>query len=121
MGQISCRVIGVLEAKGASSFGQDQDDTVLMPIRTFMRRIAGDQDVSTIYVAAQTDYSTEKVRRRISNAAARTAAHRPRRGDNFSVMDTKEISSMLTSVTGVMTGLLSAVAASACWWAASAS
>ena len=111
MGQISCRVIGVLEAKGASSFGQDQDDTVLVPIRTFMRRIAGDQDVSSIYVAARPDASTEKVQAAIELLLRERRRIAPGESDNFSVMDTKEITSMLTGITSVMTGLLSAVAA----------
>ena len=108
--KFSCKVIGVLEAKGASSFGQDQDDTVLMPIKAFMRRIAGDQDVSSIYVAARPGASTDKVKSDIDALLRERRRIEPGEEDNFSVMDTKEIASMLTSVTGVMTGLLSAVA-----------
>ncbi|MAZ18855.1 MAG: multidrug ABC transporter substrate-binding protein [Ahrensia sp.] len=108
--KFSCRVIGVLEEKGASSFGQDQDDTALLPIGAFMRRIAGDRDVSSIYVSVQTGYSTEKAKADIESLLRERRRIAPGEADNFSVMDTKEISSMLTSVTGVMTGLLSAVA-----------
>src|SRR5262249_5894764 len=46
VGQLSCTVIGLLEAKGESSFGTDQDDLVLVPLRFFQRRIAGNLDVS---------------------------------------------------------------------------
>ena len=60
--QISCRVIGVLEAKGASSFGNDQDDRILIPIRTFHRRVAGNQDVSMIYAAIREGISTDKAK-----------------------------------------------------------
>jgi len=41
---ISCEVIGLLTAKGAGSFGQDQDDIVLMPVRTVQRRLLGSQE-----------------------------------------------------------------------------
>ena len=108
--KFSCRVIGVLEEKGASSFGQDQDDTALMPIGAFMRRITGDRDVASIYVSVQPDYSTDKAKADIESLLRERRRIDPGEADNFSVMDTKEISSMLTSVTGVMTGLLSAVA-----------
>jgi putative ABC transport system permease protein len=111
MEQISCRVIGVLEAKGASSFGQDQDDTVLIPIRTFLRRIAGNQDISSMYVAVEPGYSTEKVQSAIELLLRERRRISSGEEDNFSVMDTKEITSMLTGITAVMTGLLSAVAA----------
>lgn len=56
-GQTSCRVIGVLASRGASSFGTDQDDLILMPIRAFNRRIAGKQDVGMIYVSVSDSVS----------------------------------------------------------------
>jgi putative ABC transport system permease protein len=49
--RISCEVIGLLEAKGQSSFGTDQDDIVIVPLRAFQRRIAGNTDVARIYVS----------------------------------------------------------------------
>jgi len=109
--QISCRVIGVLESKGASSFGTDQDDIILIPIRTFQRRIAGNQDVGMIFASVREDMSTEKAKADIENLL------RERRGigfgeeDDFNVMDMKQITSILTGITAVLTGLLSAVAA----------
>jgi putative ABC transport system permease protein len=42
-----CEVIGLLAAKGQSSMGQDQDDTVLMPLRTTQRRLTGTLDIGT--------------------------------------------------------------------------
>lgn len=109
--QVSCRIIGVLEAKGASSFGADQDDIVLIPIRTFQRRIAGNQDVGMIYASVHEGMSTEKAKADIESLL------RERRGigygeeDDFNVMDMKQITSILTGITTVLTGLLSAVAA----------
>lgn len=109
--QLSCRVIGVLEAKGASSFGNDMDDIILIPIRTFQRRIAGDRDVSMIYASISEGQSVEKARASIE----RLLRERRRIGvgdeDDFNVFDMKQISSMLTGITGVLTGMLSAVAA----------
>src|SRR5690606_27997267 len=59
--RMSCKVIGVLEAKGTSGFGQDQDNVVMMPLIGFQRRIAGDRDVDSIYVAAADGVSTSVV------------------------------------------------------------
>jgi putative ABC transport system permease protein len=106
--QISCRVIGVLEAKGASSFGSDQDDVVLMPLRTFQRRIAGNQDISQAQIAVRNNVSTSKAKAAIELLMRERRRIRAGEDDNFMVMDTKELSSMLT---GVMTGMLSTVAA----------
>ena len=108
--QISCQVVGVLEKKGASGFGNDPDDVILVPLKMFQRRIAGDQDVTAIFVAVADGYDTQTVIDDI------TALLRERRGigptdrDNFSVLDMAQIASALSSVSGVLTGLLSAVA-----------
>ena len=108
---VSCSVIGLLEAKGASSFGSDQDDIVLMPIKAFQRRVTGSTDIAMIYVAATDGVSTERAlldiealmreRRRIGDGEE----------DDFNVRDMKQLASMLTGITDVLTGLLSAVAA----------
>lgn len=108
---VSCDVIGLLEAKGASSFGTDQDDIVLIPIKAFQRRVTGSSDVSMIYVAAADGVSTDRTlvdievlmreRRRIGDGEE----------DDFAVRDMKQLASMLTGITSVLTGLLSAVAA----------
>ncbi|KGF69228.1 multidrug ABC transporter substrate-binding protein [Hoeflea sp. BAL378] len=109
--QISCRVIGVLEAKGASSFGTDQDDIVLVPIRAFQRRIAGNQDVSMIFASIRNGISTDKAKADIERLMRERRRIGPFEEDDFNVFDMKQISSMLTGITSVLTGLLSAVAA----------
>nr|HMN87046.1 ABC transporter permease [Bauldia sp.] len=58
--QISCKVIGTLGKKGASGFGADQDDTILMPLKTVQRRIAGNQSVPMIFVAVSDSASTSE-------------------------------------------------------------
>jgi putative ABC transport system permease protein len=108
--QISCRVIGTLGAKGASGFGTDQDDVILMPLKTVQRRITGKPDIPMIFVEVEDGYDTAVVQADI------VALLRERRGigdgehDDFNVIDMAQIASMLSSVSGVLTGLLSAVA-----------
>jgi putative ABC transport system permease protein len=109
--QVSCRVIGVLAAKGASSFGTDQDDLVLMPIRAFQRRIAGKPDIGIIFAAVRDGIATEKAKADIERLMRERRRIGPGEEDDFNVMDMKQIASMLTGITSVLTGLLSAVAA----------
>ena len=108
--QISCRVIGVLETKGASGFGNDQDDVILMPLRTVQRRITGKSDVPLIYVAVAEGAEIATVQSDITDLLRERRNIGVGERDNFSVFNMAEISSMLTSITGVLTGLLSAVA-----------
>ncbi|MDH7599486.1 MAG: ABC transporter permease [Sedimentisphaerales bacterium] len=108
--KISCEVIGLFEAKGQSSMGQDQDDLIIIPLKTFQRRIAGNEYVNMIMVSAKDGVSTERVRRDI-RALMRVRRHLSSgQEDDFNVMDTKEIAAMLASTTTTMTMLLGAVA-----------
>jgi len=111
LGALSFQVIGLLEAKGQNSMGQDQDDVVLLPLRTFQRRLSGNQDVSMFQVSVKDGASTEKAQREIKLLLRERRHLSSGEEDNFSVMDTKEISKMLTSTTQMLTGLLGAVAA----------
>ena len=111
LGALSFQVVGLLEAKGQNSMGQDQDDVVLLPLRTFQRRLSGNQDVSMIQVSIQEGQSTEKAQKEIRRLLRDQRHLSTGEDDNFHVMDTKEISTMLTSTTQMLTGLLGAVAA----------
>jgi putative ABC transport system permease protein len=108
---MSCEVVGVLQSKGASTFGSDQDDFVIMPIRTFHRRIAGNTDVATLFISVRDGVSVEKTMDEIT--LLMRDLRRIGRGeeDDFEVLDMKQFANMLSAITDVMTGLLSAVAA----------
>jgi putative ABC transport system permease protein len=109
--KLSFKVIGLFQPKGQSSFGQDQDDFVLIPLRTFQRRIAGNQDVSSIYVSARDGVSTEKVQRDIEQLIRERRRITPGKDDDFHVHNMKELVSTLTGTTKLLTALLGAVAA----------
>jgi putative ABC transport system permease protein len=109
--KLSCDVIGLLEGKGQSTMGMDQDDIVVIPLRTFQRRIAGNQDVGLIQISVQQGASTEKAQRDIGRLMRERRHLSPSDDDNFNVMDMKEITKMLTGTTQLLTALLSAVAA----------
>jgi putative ABC transport system permease protein len=111
MGKVSCQVIGILEAKGQSTMGTDQDDFVLIPLRTFQRRIAGNKDIGLIQVSVQDGASTDKVKQDIEQLLRVHRHISPSEDDNFIVRDMKEITKMLTGTTQVLTALLGAVAA----------
>ena len=109
--KLACRVVGLLQAKGQSTMGRDQDDLVLIPLRTLQRRIAGNQDVSIIEASVKDGISTEKIAADIE-ALLRVRRHlSTNEEDDFRIMDMKEIAKMLTGTTELLTALLGAVAA----------
>ncbi len=111
LSKLSCQVIGLLAAKGQSAGGRDQDDLVVIPLRTFWRRVAGNQDVQMIYVSAREGASTSKVQRDIELLMRERRRIGANEDDDFNVRDMKEIAEALTGTTRVLTTLLGAVAA----------
>ena len=109
--KLSCEVIGLLAAKGQSTMGTDQDDLVVIPLATYQRRLAGNQDVSMIQISVEEGVATGKVQQDIVRLLRERRHLSPSDDDNFNVMDMKEIVRMLTGTTQMMTALLSAVAA----------
>jgi putative ABC transport system permease protein len=108
---VSCEVIGLLTSKGQASMGRDQDDTVVIPLRTLQRRLSGSQDVSSVMVSVNEGRSTEMVQRQIE-ALLRERRHiSGGEKDDFNVLDTKEIAQTMSGATRVLTALLGAVAA----------
>lgn len=108
--KLSCEVIGLLKAKGQSSMGSDQDDVVVLPLRTFQRRIAGNDDVAMIQVSAKDGVTTNEVKQAIQQVLRRQRHLSAADEDDFNVVDMKEIAGILSGTTQLMTSLLSAVA-----------
>jgi putative ABC transport system permease protein len=110
LGGFSCEVIGTLVSKGESSDGSDQDDLILVPIRWFHRTIAGNNDVSQIFVSARDGVDTAKVQADMTRLL-RERRRNPSGADNFSVRDMREVVNAVTRTAHFLTGLLSAIAA----------
>ncbi len=111
VGAFSCEVIGLLAAKGQSAFGNDQDNTVIMPLRTFQRRVAGNNRIATIYISAASRDEIAAVQADTEVMLRELRRVNPGEDDNFTVRDMTQVASTLASTTTVMTGLLGAVAA----------
>ena len=111
IGQFSCSVIGLLRPKGQSAMGQDQDDIIVMPLRTVQRRLTGNQDVGAILVSVREGGSTDRARDQVISIMRERRHIGEREDENFRVLDTRQIAETLTATTRTMTSLLGAVAA----------
>jgi len=111
VGKVSCTVIGTLESKGQSSMGNDQDDLVLMPIKAYQRRIAGNTGVDSIFVSVNEKRTTSVVRTQIESLLRERRSIPPGGTDDFNVRDMQEIASAMQETSSVLTTLLSAIAA----------
>jgi putative ABC transport system permease protein len=109
--KFSCEVIGLLKSKGQSAMGSDQDDVVVMPLRTVQRRLSGNQDVSRISVSVKPGASTDEVKSQLLALLRERRSIGENEDDDFRVMDTRQLAEALTSTTKILTLLLGAVAA----------
>jgi len=111
LGKLACKVIGLLESKGQSAMGRDQDNLVLVPLRTFQRRVSGTTDIAMIQVSISDALSTDKAKRDIVYLMRERRRVSAVEDDDFTVLDTREIAETLTGTTRVLTLLFGAVAA----------
>jgi putative ABC transport system permease protein len=109
--QISCEIVGLLASKGQGAFGNDQDDVVLLPIKTLQRRITGNNRVNTLLVSMQDGSDATRVTAGITQLLRERRKLASTDEDNFNVLDTKQLADTLSGTTKVMTMLLGAVAA----------
>ncbi|MGC8732662.1 MAG: ABC transporter permease, partial [Halothiobacillaceae bacterium] len=107
----SCEVIGLLVSKGQSPFGSDQDDVVVMPLRTVQRRLTGTQDITGLRISVREGASIDQAKKQVVLLLRERRGITPNEDDNFSVLDTRQITETLSGTTRVMTTLLGAVAA----------
>jgi putative ABC transport system permease protein len=111
VGAISCEVIGLLKKRGQSGLGGDQDNTVVMPYRTVQRRFTGNQNVGNIVVAVDPRFDSGPIQDSISQLLRERRNISPGKGDNFSILDTKQLADTLGNVTGTLTAVVTGIAA----------
>jgi putative ABC transport system permease protein len=108
---LSCEVIGTLVTRGQGGFGNDQDDVVLMPIKTVQRRFTGNRNLRNIMVQVDPAYDTAAVTASIQSLLRERRNIRGAKQDNFNIFDTAQIAQTLQGTTKILTALLGAVAA----------
>lgn len=111
VGKVSCLVVGLLESKGQSGMGQDQDAIVLMPIRAVQRRILGKSDIGAIFVSAKSSILTTSAEAQLTSLLRQRRKIPATSEPDFSVNNMKEIAEAMSAATGSLTALLGAIAA----------
>jgi putative ABC transport system permease protein len=110
IGEVSCDVIGTLATRGQSGFGGDQDDVVIMPIKTVQRRFTGSTDIRTILVGVDENYATSQVQSALTDLLRERRTITAGKDDDFNIFDTRQISDTLTGTTTLLTRIVAAVA-----------
>jgi len=107
----SCKVIGVLSSKGQSTWGSDQDDTIVMPLKTLQRRLTGNNDIDRIAIKVQSSDKITEVQQATLEIVRKSRRLPDNMENDFRVLDMRQIIQTLTGTTKILTTLLGAVAA----------
>ncbi|MBK7615698.1 MAG: ABC transporter permease [Burkholderiales bacterium] len=108
--QFSCDVVGILASKGQGGMG-DQDDAVVVPLRTLQRRVTGNRKVGTLQVSMQEGADSVPLKASLRQLLRERRKLAEADDDNFNIFDTQQLAETLSSTTQVLTTLLGAVAA----------
>ncbi len=109
-GKIPLTVIGVLESKGTNSMGQDQDDMVLAPYTTVMKRVLAVDYLQGIFASAVDEEQTEETIERITEVLRSQHKLKEDAENNFEIRSQQELSEMMNSTSDMMTVLLACIA-----------
>lgn len=101
------RIVGIMSVKGFSMGGQDQDDVVIIPYTSHMRRVSRRANISSILVQASAPEKLDKVKRDIEDLLTQ---RRKGREPDFTVRTQEEIAATATETSRTMTLLLGGIA-----------
>lgn len=109
-GSIPFRIVGVLESKGYNSMGMDQDNLIITPYTTVMKRILAVTYLQEIVCSALSEEYTDEAISEITDVLRRNHKLKEADDDDFNILSQQELSSMMTSTSDMMSTLLAAVA-----------
>ncbi len=113
IGSMPFKVVGILESKGATGWGQDQDDTVLVPYTTAQRVLSRSKfrSIGMMNLSLRSMEDLEEAKREIAGLLRQRHKLADYQDNDFETRDTTEIMNTIGSVSNLMTVLLTAVAA----------
>lgn len=110
VGKLACPVIGVLKERGQGGMGNDQDDTVLMPLKTVQRQIIGTTNIYWMVLGVNPAYDNAAVSADLSRLLHQRRHLGPGEPDDFRLIDMKQISDTVSGTLRIMTALVAAIA-----------
>ena len=104
------RIVGELSSKGLSVMGSDQDDVVIVPYTSSMKRLGGGTMLRSISAQAASEKELANVQQEVVDLLRQRHRIQPGRDDDFTVRTQQEIAEAATATSKVMTVLLAAIA-----------
>ena len=103
-------IIGLLESKGAGMGGQNQDDRLIVPYTTAMKRLTGERYLRSINVQIVSADRMDSAQQQITSLLRQRHRLTNEKGDDFNIFNQKEIADTVGSISKIITLLLGAIA-----------
>ncbi|OIP91345.1 MAG: hypothetical protein CO013_05595 [Syntrophobacterales bacterium CG_4_8_14_3_um_filter_58_8] len=110
--RVPCQIIGVMAEKGADVAGNDQDNQLFIPLKTFLRNFVNQENVNIIYVQAVSAEAIDPLRGEIEALLRVRHKIRKEMKDDFTVVDLKEVTALKSQAMGLIS-VLGRIAAAA--------
>lgn len=111
LNSVSCTVIGVLDERGQGGGGQDQDNVVMMPLKTVQRRFVGNTDIQSFVVKYDSNYASSGIQDSLVSLLRERRLLQDGQDNDFNVIDTAQVNDALGAATGALTAMVAAIAA----------
>ena len=103
-------IIGRLASKGAGMGGQDQDDRLIVPFTTAMKRLTGEKYLRSISLQVSSAERIQVAQQQIVSLLRQRHRLAPGQNDDFSILNQKEIADTVGSISGIITMMLASIA-----------
>ncbi|WP_114522315.1 ABC transporter permease [Altererythrobacter sp. ZODW24] len=112
LNDVSCTVLGVLEERGqGGGGGQDQDNVVMMPLKTVQRRFIGSDDIQYFVVKYDGAYASSGIQSSLIDLLRERRLLQTGQDNDFNIIDTAQVNQALGAATGALTAMVAAIAA----------
>ena len=108
---VSCTVVGVLEERGQGGGGQDQDNLVMMPLKTVQRRFTGNDDIQYFVIKYDDAYASAGIQTALVDLLRERRLILPGQENDFNVIDTAQVNQAIAGSMAVLTAMVAAIAA----------
>lgn len=109
--QVSCTVAGVLEERGEGGGpNSDQDNTVMMPLKTVQRRFIGNDDIQYFVVKYDAGYSSASIQEALVGLLRERRLIQGTANNDFNIIDTAQVNQAIGNATGALTAMVAVIA-----------
>ena len=107
---VSCTVVGVLEERGQGGGGSDEDNVVMMPLKTVQRRFTGSDDLNYFVVKYDGSYSSTTIQKSLIDLLRERRLLQEGQDNDFNIIDTAQVNQALGAATGALTAMVAVIA-----------